>query len=160
MILSILIILIGIIALKRGFYRGFVTELVRLIGFFAVVILAKIIADPVATIIRSFYNLLVVDKSFSNVGIWHGIGFLTAVIVLLYIEHKLLELLNIIVSLPVLKQVNSLLGAITGLIFSLFVVAIVLSLAINFKAEWIVSQYNNSPIAQLLVNNFTKIFVP
>lgn len=157
MILSILIILILIIAIIHGFHRGFVQELVNLFGIVLAFVVSIMFADPTATFLRTICNFLVTNKSYVNTDFWKGIGFLLVFAVLLTILHYVERILNKIVSLPVIKQFNSLLGAVVGFIISLILITMVLSILIMLHIEWFTSLYNDSTIAQFLVGIFPQI---
>lgn len=158
MILSIIILILGIFALVSGYHRGFVNEFLRLIGLIFDLIIASDLADVVATWLRTFFNLFVVNKVYSNHGMWHGIGFIIVFSIVLMLVRLFTRFLDRIVSLPILRQLNALLGAMISLIICLLVITIVIDVALLFKLNWITFAYQDSTVAQLLVNGLGQIF--
>ncbi|WP_429970714.1 CvpA family protein [Fructilactobacillus sp. Tb1] len=158
MILTIIILFFGLIALIKGYHRGFVNELLKLAGAIIALVLATGFADQVGLILRSFFRMFVSNDLYYNHALWHGIGFFITFMIVLMIVHAITRLLDGIVSLPILRQLNSILGAVTSLIISLLVMTIIIDVLLLFKVEWITLAYQDSTVAQLLVSSLGQIF--
>ena len=158
-ILDIIIIIFILLGALIGFKRGFTRELVEAVGFFAVVILAYLLKNPLSVF---FYEHL----PFFKLGILKGVEILNiliyeilAFLVLLIIFNIILKILlmasslfekvlnaTIILSIP-----SKLLGAIVGVLYHYiiaFIVLYVLTLTcFNFEI------INNSDLRLKIVDN-------
>lgn len=158
-ILDIIIIIFILLGALVGFKRGFTRELVEAVGFFAVVILAYLLKNPLSVF---FYEHL----PFFKLGILKGVEILNiliyeilAFLVLLIIFNIILKILlmasslfekvlnaTIILSIP-----SKLLGAIVGVLYHYiiaFIVLYVLTLTcFNFEI------INNSNLRLKIVDN-------
>lgn len=158
-ILDIVIIVFILLGALVGFKRGFTRELVEAVGFFAVVILAYLLKNPLSVF---FYEHL----PFFKIGILKGVEVLNiliyeilAFLVLLIIFNIILKILlmasslfekllnaTIILSIP-----SKLLGAIVGILYHYivaFIILYVLTLTcFNFEIV------NNSNLRLKIVDN-------
>lgn len=158
MILSIIILLLSIMALVSGYHRGFVNEFLKLIGLIIALMLASNFADVIATWLRTFFNLFVVNKVYSNHGLWHGVGFVIVFVITLMLVRVVTRFFDRIASLPILRQLNAILGAGASLIIWLLLMALIIDVVLLFKVDWMTVAYQNSTLAQLLVNTLGQIF--
>ncbi|KRK89154.1 CvpA family protein [Lentilactobacillus sunkii] len=149
MIFSIGIILILIFGFLRGLHRGFVAEILSLIGFVLATFVSLVATSPIAAFIND-----AVFKSGDNQ---------TAQLVVKWVIFALLfglvwrlirvmrNLLTPLTKLPIVHQLNSLLGGFADIIIKYLIIFILLNFLLIFPSETIQEQYQQSEVSQWIV---------
>lgn len=139
-LINIAVVAVLVISLIIGYNKGFIWELIRLLGLLAAVFVSWIVSPGLAEIIRLYPKNWVplydspagelLYQKFNSVT-WFLIVLLLAIIILSLVK----PLLKAITELPVLKQANGILGAIFSLIptFVYLLVAVYLLNTVLFK---------------------------
>ncbi len=168
-IFDVAIILILIMGAITGFKRGFISEIVRSVGFFVVIILAYILKNPVSVLLYEhlpFFNLFGFIKGVTvlNVIIYEIIAFfivLSLLTIILKLIIKLTNLIEFFIDLTVvLTPISKLGGLIVGLIESyiwVFIILYIISLPIFNIPELNGSKFrdkilNHTPICSNITN--------
>ncbi|AVK61321.1 bacteriocin transporter [Lactobacillus sp. CBA3605] len=152
MIFTIIIILWLVTAVMRGFHRGFVIEMLHLVGTIVVLIFARLLYQPLGTVISNLMtNLHLLDPSTVSLLVINLIAFFILTSIGWAVIRMLARLSRSITWLPVIKQVNSLAGGVVAFVISYLVIFIGLSLANLFNTTFIQTQMTQSPVATFIV---------
>lgn len=137
---SVLFINIGVIAflvisMIIGYIRGFLWQIIKTIGILAVILLSWILAPGFSDLIKvfpkkfaPFQNTQLADVFYEkiNILVWFLIIFLVGVVLIAIIK----PLFKVVLEFPIIKQFNSILGALFALIPS-FIVVILITFLLN-----------------------------
>ncbi|MGI6581224.1 MAG: CvpA family protein [Erysipelotrichaceae bacterium] len=137
---SVLFINIGVIAflvisMIIGYIRGFLWQVIKTIGILAVILLSWILAPGFSDLIKifpkkyaPFQDTVLADVFYEkiNVLVWFVIIFIVGVIIIAIIK----PLFKVVLEFPIIKQFNSLLGAVFALIPS-FMIVILITFLLN-----------------------------
>ncbi|SDQ47057.1 Uncharacterized membrane protein, required for colicin V production [Carnobacterium viridans] len=165
MLMTVLIVLILAMGAYSGARRGLVLQFVFTIGYFVSYLLARnyyqllgshlelIVPYPSATESSQFvfydqalgFNL---DGAFYN-----GVAFITILFVGWLITRFVGGLLNAVTLIPVIKQLNTLGGALLNVIVSYIAIFIVLFLLTMVPVDAIQESFNNSWLARTIVED-------
>lgn len=152
MILTIIILLLLGTALFRGFHRGFVIEMLRLIGTVGVLIFARLLYQPLGTTIASILTTLhLVTTSTVSTLVINMVAFFILTSLGWAVIRMLARISRSVTWIPVIKQVNSLAGGVVAFLISYLVIFVVLSLANLFNTTFIQTQMAASPVATFIV---------
>ena len=137
-ILDAVILVLFIIGILGGIRRGFIKQVVLLIGLVAILVISYYLKNPVATFLYKHlpffkFNGLIKGVSIINILLYELIAFLIVFSILYLILRILLKVTGIIESLLkatiILGFVSKVLGAIVGLIEAYIIVFIILFVA-------------------------------
>jgi len=152
MIFTIVILLLLVMAIMRGFHRGFVIEVLHLIGTIGVLVFARVLYQPLGTFIA---NLLTSLKLMNQNAISGLVINLVSFFLLSSLGWSVIRLLarvsRGVTWLPVIKQVNSLAGGAVAFVLTYLVIFVVLSLANLVNTDFIQTQMAQSPVATFIV---------
>ncbi|WP_318764889.1 CvpA family protein [Lactiplantibacillus carotarum] len=152
MIFTIVIIFLLGTAIFRGFHRGFVIEMLHLIGTIGVLIFARLLYQPLGTTINGLLTSLhLINTSTVSTLIINLIAFFILTSLGWAVIRMLARISRSVTWLPVIKQVNSLAGGVVSFVISYLVIFVCLSLANLFNTEFIQTQMDNSPLATFIV---------
>jgi len=152
MIFTIVILILLGTAIFRGFHRGFVIEILHLIGTIAVLIFARLLYQPLAQTISSILTSLhLIETSIASNLIINTIAFFILTSLGWAVVRLLARVSRSVTWLPVIKQVNSIAGGIVAFTLSYLVIFVCLSLANLFNTEFIQTQMDQSPLATFIV---------
>lgn len=171
--ISFIILIVLIFGILMGIRRGFVLQLIQLVGFFVAIIVARLYYEKLASHLSLwipypeltndsawalFLNSMPLENAFYN-AISFALIFIVTRIVLQIIGY----MLDFVAKFPILRTINKLLGAILGFIeiyiltfFALFVLALLPvatiqeKLADSFLVKLIVK---HTPILSSLMEN-------
>ncbi|WP_088068499.1 CvpA family protein [Gottfriedia luciferensis] len=135
--IDLIIIIIFILGILTGWKRGFISSLIRIIGFLLSLYLAYHYYEQVATSLKKIFPIHISGSQIVNVEqfIYEIIAFALLFIGTRIVISFLGSLLNGVFQLPVLKQLNSFLGGILGFIevylFSLLALFIALIIPVD-----------------------------
>ncbi|ETO39903.1 putative membrane ancor connecting MutS2 with cell-division Z-ring [Fructilactobacillus florum 8D] len=160
MILSIILLLVMLTAFFHGLHRGFVRELVGFLGVLLVLGFALLTTDFFAVCYQAIGNLLVVNHNPVHLNFYRGLGFFSALLIATILVRLLARMLNVVAHVPLIKQFNSLLGGVVGLVTSIILSKILLSGLLLLQLSWLIALYDNSTIAQLLVTSVPRLLLP
>lgn len=149
MVFSIGIILILIFGFLHGLSKGFVAEVLSLIGFVLATFVSIIGTSPIADVI--------------NNAIFQGSDSQTAQVIVKWVIFVLLfgivwrivrglsNLLSPLTRLPIIHQLNSLLGGAADFIIKYLFIFILLNFLLILPSQSIQDQYQQSPVSQWIV---------
>ena len=159
-IVDIIIIVLLILGVLIGFKRGFIRELVTLIGMFAVLVLSFILKNPVSVFLYNnlpFFNFggILKDITVLNILVYEMIAFLIVFLVLTAIFEILIKVTKVFESILkatiILGIPSKILGAVLGLIES--IVLVFISLYILSLPIFNISSIKESKLSSLVLNN-------
>ncbi|KRO22126.1 CvpA family protein [Lactiplantibacillus fabifermentans] len=152
MLFTLLILVVLGSALFRGFHRGFVIEVLHLIGTVGVLIFARLLYQPLGTAINNLLtSLKLINSGTMATLVINMIAFFMLISLGWAVIRMLGRVSRMITWLPVVKQVNSLAGGAVAFVISYLVVFVALSLASLFNTTFIQTQMDNSPLATYIV---------
>jgi len=159
-ILDALIIVFLILGIMTGFRRGFIKQVVLLIGLIVILVLSFYLKNPVATFLYKHlpffkFNGLIKGVSVINILLYELIAFLIVFSILYLILRIVLKITGLIESLLkatiILGFVSKILGGLVGLIESYIIIFIILFITsqpfINIKG------LEDSKMAQFILDN-------
>ena|SRR5699024_645745 len=160
--ISLLLLLILLFGFLRGLKRGFIVQLMHLIGFIVAFIVSTIFYKKFAvtlshlipypelsenTVWAIFDNAMPLESAFYN-----GISFVLIFFATKIILQIIASMLDFLAQLPLLRTINKLLGAVLGFIEVYFVMFIVLYLAALVPIEKVQSIIDHSVVAKIIIN--------
>ncbi|MGF2383704.1 CvpA family protein [Lentilactobacillus otakiensis] len=149
MIFSIGIILILIFGFLRGLHRGFVNKILSLIGFLAATLVSIVGTSPIAGWINQAIFQSGQNETAQLIIKWVVFAVLFGLV--WRIVRLLSDLLAPITRLPLLHQLNSLLGGIADFIIKYLFIFILLNFLLMFPSQSIRDQYEQSDVSQWIV---------
>ena len=149
MVLTIGIIGILIFGFFRGLHRGFVNEILSLIGFLAATIVSIAFTSPIADFINHAIFQNGGNQSAQMIIKWFIFAMLFGFV--WRMVHLLGDLLSPITRLPLLHQLNALLGGASDLLIKYLFIFILLNFLVMFPDQSIREQYQQSVISQWIV---------
>jgi len=159
-ILDAVIIIILILGIMGGFKRGFVKEVVLLLGLIAVLVISYYLKNPASTFLYKhlpFFNFNGIFKGVSviNILLYEVIAFLIVFVVLYLVLRVLLKISGLIESLLkatiILGFFSKIAGGIVGFIESYIIVFIILFIANQPFIR--ISGIEESKVARFMLNN-------
>ncbi|MFD1319047.1 CvpA family protein [Loigolactobacillus zhaoyuanensis] len=146
MIVTIIIALILIIAVYRGMKRGLIVQLLYTLGYIGVYIFARLTAPNVSTWLATWSG-----SAAASLGVTNTIAFLMMIALGWLIVRMLARWSRVITWLPVIKQVNSVAGAIVAFVLNYIGLFIVLTV-LNFIPDTAIqNQISQSGAAQVII---------
>ncbi|KRM87080.1 CvpA family protein [Lacticaseibacillus thailandensis] len=143
MVLSIIIIIWLLLACVSGWRQGLAITIISMIGNVILWVFA------IANYQRVAMALGGADVGFGT----KALAFIVIIVAGRFLIHLLAKWSRHITWIPVIKQANSLGGAIVAVIFHYIAIFIVLSLLLLVQNTWVTSQYAESGAAQFIVTN-------
>lgn len=152
MIFTIVILILLASAIFRGFHRGFVIEMLHLIGTVVVLLFARLLYQPLGTMISNLLtNLHLIEASVAATLIINLVAFFVLISLGWSVIRLLGRVSRSITWLPVIKQVNSVAGGIVSFVVTYLVIFVALSLANIVNTSFIQTQMTQSPLATYIV---------
>ena len=150
MILSAIIIIMLILAFRYGSKKGLVQILLSFIGYLVILVAACLLAQPLGDKLAS---LVLTNLDTDNVGYWlcRLLAFWMVTLGLALVFRILKKITNKIFSLPLIAQLNSLLGGlvVAGITYvGIFIGLIVL---VNWPAPEVQTSLQQAPLAQIIL---------
>ncbi len=149
MIFNLVIGLILVLGFLVGFRRGFVTEVLSLVGFLISMTAGFLLTTPIT---NSLIHLFLKDDYADG---WHMIIRLIVFTLLFSTVWQVIRIirrgLQPVTKLPVISQANALLGGGVSLITRYLIIYIILNFLILFPNQEIHQQYNESAVSQWIV---------
>lgn len=161
--ISLLIFIVLIFGLLMGLRRGFVLQVVHLVGFFIAFIVASIYYKKLAGKLSLwipypdltndsawaiFLNSMPLENAFYNSVAFAIIFFITK-----FIIQIISSMLDFVASFPILRKINALLGAGLGFVEVYFITFIVLFILALLPIESVQLRLKGSFLAQLIVEH-------
>lgn len=155
MVLNIIIALLLFSGVVVGMKRGAVLYILNFIGLIVVLIISYMYYRPFARHLdfikfnvdkESALSFLNSELVFHNV-----IAFLILFIISSIVVKTIIRMINSIANLPVLKQLNGLIGGVLGFVIHYAVIFMGLYLILLFPNEMIQNAYNKSDVAQWVI---------
>lgn len=123
MIFTIVILILLASAIFRGFHRGFVIEMLHLIGTVVVLLFARLLYQPLGTMISNLLtNLHLIEASVAATLIINLVAFFVLISLGWSVIRLLGRVSRSITWLPVIKQVNSVAGGIVSFVVTYLVI--------------------------------------
>lgn len=147
MIVTIIIAVILIMAVYRGMKRGLIVQLLYTLGYIGVYIFARLAAPSVSAWLATWSG-----SAAASLGVTNTIAFLMMIALGWFIVRLLARWSRLITWLPVIKQVNSVAGAVVAFVLNyigLFIVLTVLNFIPNTAIQYQISQ---SSVAQVIID--------
>lgn len=150
-LVDIVLLVLLVFFIFSGFQRGFVRSFVELVGCWASIVIAVLISPRVAILIQPYLKKWVPSLP------WNGVtGRVAAAVLLFIVVEVIVQLLayalDHVFHLPVLRQINALLGGLLGLLKGGAVLLMVLAFVQLFlptekllKSDPVLSSLNRSP---------------
>lgn len=149
MIFSIGIILILIFGFIHGLHRGFVSEILSLIGFVLATFVSLLATSPIAAFINDAIFQRGDNQTAQLVIKWVIFALLFGLVWRLI--RGMRNLLAPLTRLPIVHQLNSLLGGFADFIIKYLIIFILLNFVLIFPSETIQEQYQQSQVSQWIV---------
>src|SRR5690625_3573874 len=161
--ISLIILLVFIFGFFMGLKRGFILQLMHLVGFIIAFIVARLYFRQLAkhlalwipypelgndSMWAVFLNSMPLENAFYN-AIASAIIFFATKIILQIIA----SMLDFVASLPVLRSLNKILGAVLGFVEVYFITFIILFIAALVPVEAIQVRIKSSFLATLIVEH-------
>jgi len=158
-LLNIGIILVLAWGFWRGYRRGLVLQALTTIGYLAVWLIARVVAQPLASGISGMFsggtqlNQSAGTVAANDAGAFflNGLVFSSILTIGYFIVRHFARRVNRITRIPVLHQVNALLGGTINLVIRYVVVFIILNLLILLPIDSFQRRYDTAPVAQWIV---------
>lgn len=149
MILNMIILLILAIGFLTGWRKGFVVEVLNLIGFIASMTAGVLFTGPIAAFVNQF-----IDRSGGSNSA-HLMIKLFIFVVLFSLVWQVIRILrrvlNPVTKLPLINQANAILGGGINLITKYLVIFVMLNVLILLPSQGIQNQYQQSAVSQWIV---------
>lgn len=162
MILNAIILILIISNFFKGFYVGFIRQLITLIGYILAIVVASMYYDKLAPYLNfiphpnfdTTSNATAFLDALQNEAVYYNVlAFIIIFIAATIIVHMIASLSRGITNLPVLHQINGLLGAVLGAVTSYIYIFVLLYFAALFPIHWLMEAINDSSVAQWMMQN-------
>lgn len=149
MILSLVILLFLIL----GWRHGLITEIMYVLGYMFLLIIARTYYQSLGNIISSaIMPFIHQNATLFNRGM-HILAFLLIVGIGSWLLRIIIRIINKFARIPLIKQMNEITGAVVGTLLVYVIIVIILNLFLLFPHGWLFDQYQHSLLAQIIVNN-------
>lgn len=161
--LSLILFLILLISFFIGLRRGFILQMIHLIGFFVSIFVAYTFYKDVSSYIR----LWIPYPNFANEGIitmlldtipletvyYNVIAFAMLFFATKIIMHIIGSMLNFVAHLPFLRTINGVLGGVLCFVEYYFLIFILLHIGALLPIEIVQTEIDNSFVANVMINH-------
>ncbi|WP_088042955.1 CvpA family protein [Bacillus sp. EAC] len=153
--IDLIVIAIFILGIFTGWRRGFISSLIRILGFLISLYLAYHYYEQTATSLKKLFPINISNSQIDNFEqfIYEIIAFAILFIGTRLVISFLGSLLNGVFQLPILKQVNSLLGGILGFVEVYLFLVLALFIALIVPIETLHILLHKSNIVFFMVKN-------
>ncbi|PWF99589.1 CvpA family protein [Levilactobacillus bambusae] len=158
MLLSIIIIAILFFGFRRGYRRGFIWEIINLLGYIGLWVIARLFAPQIGQAVAKLVSgwTFQSNSQFSQVAagtfFGTGIGYLIIFSVGWFILRWVGRTLNFAAKIPVIHQLNGLAGGVINLVIRYGLVFIGLEVLSLVSITWWQQMYHASTVAQWIVH--------
>ncbi|WP_137597519.1 CvpA family protein [Paucilactobacillus kaifaensis] len=162
MILTIGIIIVLIISFSIGHHRGLVRMILGLVGYLVALVVAKTGASFLGIQLASLFPILktstqnagsALNDSNGNQFFYNGVAFIIIFIVVLFICRWLTRRFSLVTKLPVIHQLNAILGGLINFVIVYMSIFFLLTIFQVWPSEWWQNQINTSGLASWIINN-------
>lgn len=155
MIVTIGIILLLLVGVFNGMRQGAVKYILKFVGLIVVWLIAYMYYKPLAQHLK-FITFDVSKESAlsflnSEIVFYNVIAFAIIFVVSSIVVKIIINLLNSVTRLPILKQLNGLIGAVLGFVIFYAVIFMVMNFLLLFSSETIQTAYQSSQLAQWMM---------
>ncbi|MCH4057343.1 MAG: CvpA family protein [Lactobacillaceae bacterium] len=150
MILSIIIIILLLNALFRGYHRGLVKELLFSVGTLLVFLIALFYDAQFGDFLLKLTKRGDPTDPFASF-VAQSIAFWIIMLIGHILVRWLARLSQSVTWLPVIKQANGIGGALIAVVMMYLGLFLALALLNIITPDWFVNQYTSSPVAQFIV---------
>lgn len=151
MLLSLIIILILIMAIARGWRRGPILELLYSLGYIVVFIFAKVFTNDFAAFLTTTFGGWT-SNQVTNLTVMRSVAFILLMSIGWIIIRLVGRLSQMVTWLPVIHQVNSLAGAVVGLVITYGISFVILSISQFIPNDFYQEQLSQSVVAQTILS--------
>jgi uncharacterized membrane protein required for colicin V production len=165
--LDIGILLLFIIGLFMGIRRGFILQLIHMVGFIAAIIIASLYFDELAPKLTLWIPFPSMDQESTFPLIFHtthldsafyrAIAFAIIFFAVIIVFKLIGSALDFLAQIPVVKQLNTIGGGLLGLIEMYLIVFILLYVAALIPIQTVQSALNGSFLANIIIH-YTPVF--
>jgi uncharacterized membrane protein required for colicin V production len=153
--IDIIFLILFVIGIMAGLKRGFISSLIRLVGFILSLFLAYHYYEQTAITLKKLFPVHISNNSIAG---FDQFFYEIIAFALLFIGTRLVisflgSLLNGVFQLPLLKQINSLLGGVFGFIEVYLIAALALFIALILPIDTVHNLLHNSRIAYFMVQH-------
>lgn len=162
MILTVGIIVILIISFSFGRHRGLLRMLFGLVSYVVAILIAKASSMIVGTKLAALFPIV---KTTSQTGgsaltadngnqfLYNGIAFIIIFIIVRLICRWVIRRFNLITKLPVIHQVNALLGGVMNVLLTYVTIFFLLTIFQVWPSDWWQTQMSTSGLATWIINS-------
>lgn len=162
MSLTIGIIIVLIISFSIGHRRGLIRMILGLVGYLVALVVAKTGSSLVGARLAALFPILqtstqnagsTLNESNGNQFFYNGIAFIVIFVVVIFICHWLTRRFNLITKLPVVHQLNAVLGGLVNLGLCYITIFFLLTIFQVWPSDWWQNQITTSGLAAWIINN-------
>ncbi|MFD1465477.1 CvpA family protein [Lapidilactobacillus mulanensis] len=150
MILSIVIVILLLAAIHRGYRRGLIKELLYTVGTLFVFLLGLFYDSKLGDALLTLTKQGDPSDPFA-----HFVAQTIAFWLIMFVGHLIIRWLGrlsrAVTWIPVIKQANGLAGAIIAVVIMYLGIFLALSILNVIEPSWFVSQYTSSPVAEFMI---------
>lgn len=156
------IIIVLIISFSIGHRRGMVKMILGLVGYLLALMVAKTGSSIVGAKLAELFPVLptamqntgsALNESNGNQFFYNGIAFIVIFLVVLFICRWLTRRFNLITKLPVIHQLNAMLGGLINFGLTYITIFFLLTIFQVWPSEWWQSQLTTSGLASWIIND-------
>ncbi|WP_430536149.1 CvpA family protein [Listeria rocourtiae] len=162
MVLNVIILILLIGGFFNGYRNGVLRQLIITIGYLLSFFVAYKYYEALAPHItfipypeldksNDFYALL--ETLHTENAYYNSIAFLMIFLVATIVVHMIASLFKGVTNVPVLRQVNGLIGAALGVLQTYLIVFLILYVGAIFPAEWAQNAISGSSVAEWILKN-------
>lgn len=163
MILTIILIILLISGFFNGYRNGVLRQLITMVGYFLSFFVAyhyySLLAPQIHFIpypkpdraeegVNQLLALLHTEDAYYNV-----LAFLIIFIAALIVVHMLTKLIGFRGRIPVISQINGLIGGVLGVVTTYLLLFVILYLGAAYPSEWLNGVVENSSVAEWILTN-------
>ncbi|EUJ24690.1 CvpA family protein [Listeria grandensis] len=162
MILNAIILILLIGGFINGYRNGVLRQLIITIGYLLSFFVAykyyealapHITFIPYPELEKSNDLYAVLDALHTEDAYYNSIAFLMIFLVAVIVVHMIASLFKGVTKVPVLRQVNGLIGAVLGVLQTYLVLFLLLYVGAIFPAEWAQNAITGSSVAEWILEN-------
>lgn len=162
MILTIAIIILLILSFWRGQHRGLLKMILNLVTYVIAIAVAGNFAARLGDVFSGWFPTVdtvsqtsgsALNSSNGNQFLYNGIAFIILFLLTMLLCHWLINRLNLITKVPVIHQVNAVLGGVINLVICYVVIFFALTIFQVVPSDWWQQQLTSSNLANWMINN-------
>ncbi|MHC9532377.1 CvpA family protein [Dellaglioa sp. L3N] len=158
MIVSLVVIFLLIVSFFSGYKKGLVLTLLRIVGFVAIYLFARILTSPVTNWLGGYFPKFSTTDNTTITNHLQTNFYLMIVFAVLFfvggiLVRSIIRVINSITKLPIIHQVNSLIGGLLSVVLMFIFIFIGLTILSVWPNEKINAAVSESVVAQKILTN-------